>query len=144
MQGEVSGDSVLEVDGNIGGRKANYVLKYSLSDQITLDAAGTATHHLAISYTWPPDPRLLQEIYAAGINNRYHGYSRVYVPPNAALLSEKVDVIALPGQCMPPYQYVPPDAALLSAQGWANLATLSGFSRRAFAAQTLAHGGKRT
>ena len=144
IQAPASGDSLFEVDANIGGSKANYVLKYSLSDQITLDAAGTATHHLAISYTWPTDPRLLQEIYAAGINNRYHGYSRVYVPPNAALLSEKVDVIALPSQCMPPYQYVPPDAALVSAQGWANLATLSEFGRKVFAGQTLAYCGKTT
>src|SRR5260370_34727523 len=135
MQGEVSGDSVLEVDGNIGGRKANYVLKYSLSDQITLDAAGTATHHLAISYTWPPDPRLLQEIYAAGINNRYHGYSRVYVPPNAAPLSEKVDGVALPGQCIYPYQDLPPDAAPLSAQGWADPAPFCAFGRRVVAGQ---------
>jgi hypothetical protein len=90
VQAPAQGDSVFEVDANIGANKANYILKYNLSDQITLDAAGTATHHLAISYTWPNDPNTIQEIYACYqcFNLRYHSYSRVYASPGATLLSQ--------------------------------------------------------
>lgn len=117
IQAPAQGDSVFEVDANIGGSKANYVLKYNLSDQITLDASGTATHHLAISYTWPNDPKTIQEVYAAGINYRYHSYSRVYVPPSAALLSQ---------------------------QGWVNPSTSSAFSRKVFAGVTYVYYGTTT
>jgi hypothetical protein len=91
IQAPTQGDSVFEVDANIGGSKANYILKYNLSDQITLDAAGTATHHLSISYTWPNDPATIREIYACAtcFNIRYHSYSRVYAPPSASLLSQR-------------------------------------------------------
>jgi hypothetical protein len=117
IQAPTQGDSVFEVDANIGGSKANYVLKYNLSDQITLDATGTATHHLSIAYTWPPDPKTIQEIYAAGINNRYHAYSRVYVPPDAALQAEHT---------------------------WVNPTTSSAFDRKVYAGTTYAYFGTTT
>jgi hypothetical protein len=88
IQAPPTGDSVFEVDANIGGNKSNYFLTYAMNDQITLDQSGTATHHLTISYAWPYNPASLYYDFAAGINNRYHSYSRLYVPPTAVLKSE--------------------------------------------------------
>lgn len=88
IQAPTAGDSLFEVDANISGSKANYFLTYAMADQITIDQSGTATHHLAITYTWPPNPQSLILDYAAGINNRYHAFSRVYIPPSAVLGKE--------------------------------------------------------
>lgn len=82
-----TGDSVFKVDANIGGNKSNYVLKYDMSDSITIDASGTATHHLTFKYIWPNDPNTLNETYPAdgapaGV---HHSYTRVYVPPSAVI-----------------------------------------------------------
>ncbi len=89
IQAPATGDSVFEVDANIGANKSNYFLTYAMSDQISIDQSGTATHHLTVTYTWPPNPVSLVKDYAAGVANRYHSYSRVYVPPAAVLQSEK-------------------------------------------------------
>jgi hypothetical protein len=88
IQAPPTGDSLFEVDANIGGSKANYVLSYVMSDQITLDASGTATHHLTVTYK--RNQVSLTEIYAAvgAYNTRYHSYSRVYLPPSAVIKSQ--------------------------------------------------------
>jgi hypothetical protein len=82
-----TGDSVYEVDANIGANKDNGVLKYQMADQISLDASGVATHHLNWQYAWPNDYNTLNEIFAAG-NTDYHSYSRIFTPPNASLISQ--------------------------------------------------------
>lgn len=84
-----TGDSVFEVDTNIGANKANGILKYQMSDQITLDSSGAASHQLNWAYTWPNDPNTIAEIFKADPNaaNRYHSYSRIYTPPNSTLIA---------------------------------------------------------
>ncbi|HEY8309024.1 MAG TPA: hypothetical protein VIG47_00645, partial [Gemmatimonadaceae bacterium] len=93
-----TGDSVFEVDTNIGANKDNAFLKYTMSDQISLDNSGPATHQLDWSYYWPdipatPDvpttnPNLYpNQSYAAG-SATYHSYSRVFVPPDATFISQ--------------------------------------------------------
>ena len=87
VQAPATGDSVFEVETNIGGNKDNYFLQYQMSDQITIDQSGTATHHLSWKYTWPNDQNTKAEAFAAG-NIDYHSYSRVFVPPSATLISQ--------------------------------------------------------
>ena len=87
VQAPTTGDSVFEVEANIGGNKDNSFLQYQMSDRITVDQSGAATHHLSWNYTWPNDPATLAEAFPAGAYD-YHSYSRVYVPPGAALISK--------------------------------------------------------
>lgn len=87
VQAPATGDSVFEVESNIGANKDNYFLQYKMADQITVDQSGAATHHLNWQYTWPNDPATLAESFAAGSTN-YHSYSRIYVPPSAAVISQ--------------------------------------------------------
>jgi hypothetical protein len=82
------GDTVFEVEANIGANKDNYFLKYKMADQITLDAAGDATHKLAWSYTWPNDPATLKETFAAG-GPDYSSYVRVFTPPRAKFIAQQ-------------------------------------------------------
>lgn len=88
VQAPAVGDSVFEVEANIGANKDNAFLKYAMSDRITLDQQGNATHSLTWTYTWPNDPATFAESFAAG-NNNYHSYSRIYTPPNATLISQR-------------------------------------------------------
>lgn len=74
------GDAVTPVDSNIGVNKANQFVTVKYTDQVTLDAKGTATHHLAINYLFHATN--LQELYGA---DQYHTYLRVYMPANASL-----------------------------------------------------------
>ncbi len=83
-----TGDSVFEVEANIGANKDNYFLRYQMADQITVDQSGAATHHLAWSYTWPNDPATLKETFAAG-GPDYQSYVRVFTPPDAKLIAQK-------------------------------------------------------
>ncbi len=74
------GDGVTIVDDNVGVNKANQFVVVHYTDVITLDAHGTATHNLTITYTMNGhgNPLLF------GLN-RYLTYLRVYTPPNAKL-----------------------------------------------------------
>jgi len=87
VQAPATGDSVFEVESNIGANKDNSFLKYQMADQITVDEAGAATHHLTWQYTWPNDPKTYAESFPAGSYN-YHSYSRVFTPPGATLISQ--------------------------------------------------------
>lgn len=82
-----TGDSLFQVDANIGANKDNAFLKYQMSDVISLDVAGNATHKLDWSYNWPRDPATLKETFPAG-GIDYSAYSRVYTPPRSILISE--------------------------------------------------------
>jgi hypothetical protein len=84
-----TGDSLFEVDANIGANKDNAFLVYQMADKITIDQSGAATHNLAWQYTWPNDPNTFAEAFkavAAGYN--YYAYSRVFTPPGATLISQ--------------------------------------------------------
>ena len=83
-----TGDSVYEVEANIGANKDNYFLQYQMADQISLDPSGAATHHLQWSYRWPRNPATLNETFAAGSPD-YRSYARVFTPPNAKLISQQ-------------------------------------------------------
>ncbi len=57
---------MFEVEANIGGNKDNSFLQYQMSDQITIDQSGAATHKLTWQYTWPNDPNTLAESFPQG------------------------------------------------------------------------------
>lgn len=82
-----TGDSVFEVEANVGANKDNYFLRYQMADTIALDAAGAATHHLTWSYQWPDNPATLSETFAAGSPD-YSAYARVFTPPDARLIAQ--------------------------------------------------------
>src|SRR5262249_13746914 len=53
-----AGDAVTPVDSNITGSKANQFVTVKYADTVTLDASGTATHRLAITYVFrAADPK---------------------------------------------------------------------------------------
>ena len=83
-----TGDTVFQVDANVGANKDNFFLKYKMADNVTVDTSGAATHRLAWSYQWPNDPATLKETFAAG-GIDYQSYSRVFTPPAAKLLSQR-------------------------------------------------------
>ena len=83
-----TGDSLMAVDANIVASKINYYLRYTLTDQVTLDAQGLATHQTTLSYVWPADPASLIDSYPAGYPNLYIAYLRFYVPPGAQLVAQ--------------------------------------------------------
>lgn len=83
-----TGDSLLAVDANIVASKINYFLQYTLTDRVTLDAQGNATHQTTLSYVWPADPSTVKESFPAGYPYLYIAYLRFYVPPGAKLLSQ--------------------------------------------------------
>lgn len=99
VQAPKTGDSVYEVDANIGANKDNAFLQYQMSDQIALDDSGSATHKLNWSYHWPnipgngptnpgTNPYVTPNLtFAAGSPN-YHSYSRVFTPPNAHFIAQ--------------------------------------------------------
>lgn len=91
VQAPKTGDSVFEVEANIGANKDNGFLQYKLSDQITIDQSGTATHKLVWQYIWPADPKTIAESFPAGGPNgnfNYHSHSRVFVPPTATYITQ--------------------------------------------------------
>lgn len=79
----LTGDSLLTVDANVIANKANDFMTYTATDQVTLDAAGTATHHTTFVYAWPQSQRASQNNY--GSTTFYKDYLRIYAPPGAKL-----------------------------------------------------------
>jgi hypothetical protein len=88
IEAPTAGDSLMMVDANVVASKINYFLQYTLTERVTLDAAGTATHTTTLTYFWPPDPSTLVRSFPAGYPPLYIAYLRVYVPPGAQLLSQ--------------------------------------------------------
>ncbi len=76
------GDGITIVDSNVGGNKGSQFNLASYTDNISLDAQGTATHHLTITYTFKVTN--LSILFGP---DRYRVYLRVYAPANAKLLS---------------------------------------------------------
>ena len=78
-----AGDSLFVVDANIAGSKSNDFITYTLSDQVSLDASGTALHHTTLTYVWPVSAESQQNDY--GSKTLYRDYVRVYSPPGSTL-----------------------------------------------------------
>jgi hypothetical protein len=72
-------DGLYVVQANVSASKASQYVRTSISDTVSLDAAGGATHvmHLSLAYTE------IGQIYGL---DTYRDYVRVYVPPSAKLL----------------------------------------------------------
>lgn len=73
------GDGLMIVDANVGGNKANSFITNIVSDRVTIDATGNATHQTTLTYSWKtPGP-----IYGSAL---YRDYLRIYVPPGSKLM----------------------------------------------------------
>jgi Protein of unknown function (DUF4012) len=83
-----AGDSLLVADANIVASKINYYLQNTVHDQVTLDANGTATHTMTLTYVWPPDQSTVEKSFPAGYPYLYISWLRAYAPPNAQLLGQ--------------------------------------------------------
>ncbi len=75
------GDSLYVVDANVAGNKANAYIQTSMNDQVVLNSAGDALHHLTLTYAW----NLPGHIYGTGY---YRDYLRLYVPPGTTLTQQ--------------------------------------------------------
>lgn len=82
-----AGDSLFVVDANIISNKANYFMKYTINDQITIDTSGNALHTTTLTYNWPYSLASQQNNYG-GIKDRYTDYVRIYAPPGSILQSQ--------------------------------------------------------
>ncbi len=71
-------DSLFVVDANLGATKANNFIVDTLSDQVTLDAEGTAVHQTTLSYAWT----IARQSYGYPT---YRDYQRIYAPPGSTL-----------------------------------------------------------
>lgn len=78
------GDGLTSVDSNLTVNKANMFTTVTYADAVTLDASGTATHRLTITYRFDSatNPGLRYYLYGS---NFYLTYLRVYAPPGARL-----------------------------------------------------------
>jgi hypothetical protein len=72
------GDSLLVVDTNIAGNKANAFVTEYFQDSIILDDQGQAIHHLFLTYQWQTQG----PVYGS---STYTDYLRIYVPPGSQL-----------------------------------------------------------
>jgi hypothetical protein len=72
-------DGLYVVQANVSASKASQYVRTSISDMVSLDATGGATHvmHMTLAYTE------LGPIYGL---DTYRDYVRIYVPPSARLL----------------------------------------------------------
>lgn len=81
-----TGDSLFVVDANVIGNKSNNFIQNVMTDKVAIDQNGMATHSLSLKYTWPKSAASEANDY--GSTNFYRGYVRVYVPPQAGLISQ--------------------------------------------------------
>jgi hypothetical protein len=86
IEAPTTGDSLLVVDANVIANKANDFISYTMTDKVSIDANGVATHKLTLAYNWPVSAASSANDY--GSKYFYRDYVRVYVPPQASLLSQ--------------------------------------------------------
>jgi len=79
-------DGITIVDSNTTGNKANLFTTVNYTDAVTIASAGTATHHLTITYNFNSASLPSMTHYLYGRSN-YHTYLRVYTSSDAKLLS---------------------------------------------------------
>lgn len=79
-------DAITAVDSNTAGNKANLFITVKYNDAVTIDAHGTATHHLTIAYDFNhnSNPEFVHYLYDRWY---YKDYLRVYTPANSKLIS---------------------------------------------------------
>jgi hypothetical protein len=83
-----TGDSLMVVDANLSGVKANNYIQYSWSDQVTIDGTGNAVHHLSLAYYWPDNSTSRSNAYPDGNRGlNYQDYIRLYIPSDASIIS---------------------------------------------------------
>jgi Protein of unknown function (DUF4012) len=79
-------DILTIVDDNVSGNKSNLFTTLAAADAVTLDAQGTATHHLTITHHFDSatNPTMRPYLYGRRV---YRTYLRIYTPPSATLTS---------------------------------------------------------
>lgn len=83
------GDSLFVVDTNTGANYANMDVQQHATDTISLDAHGTATHDLTLTYTYPKTSHLFTDVYEAELGYwTYRDFARVIVPQNAHFIGQ--------------------------------------------------------
>jgi hypothetical protein len=92
LAGEVytpsGGDSLLIVDANVGVTYANADVTERLTQNVTLDAQGSATHDVTLTYTYAKRSHLYDSVFvAAGGGWYYRDFVRVIVPAGAQFTS---------------------------------------------------------
>ncbi len=102
----VKGDQLLVVDANTGASYANADLVEQIQDTITLNADGSATHDMTVTYTYPYVKHLYSPIYsdASGMYMWYYqGVLLVMTPPTAQLLGKSYNC-QFPSSLPPPQE----------------------------------------
>jgi hypothetical protein len=73
---EQAPDGLFVVDANINGNKANTFIHNTVTDVVTIDDEGNATHTLTLRYTWASPGDVFG-------NPLYRDYIQVYMPPGS-------------------------------------------------------------
>ena len=81
-----TGDSLMIVDANVIANKANDFIRYTMQDNVSLDAQGNATHHATLTYRWPVSSESSANDY--GSTTFYKDYLRIYAPPQSTLQAQ--------------------------------------------------------
>lgn len=81
----LAGDGVFVVDANIAQSKANEYLVTTVNDQVTIDQAGTATHHAVVTFSWTKPGLTGSDFYGSTI---YRGFIQIYAPGGSVLQSQ--------------------------------------------------------
>jgi len=76
------GDSLFVVDANLAQDKANQFLLTTVSDRVTINAQGTASHQTVIRFSWTKAGLTAQDFYGTTL---YKAYVRVYLPADSVL-----------------------------------------------------------
>ena len=80
-----AGDGVFVVDANIAQSKANKYLVTTVNDRVTIDQAGTATHHAVVKFSWTKPGLTDRDFYGTTL---YRGYIQAYVPGGSVLQTQ--------------------------------------------------------
>jgi hypothetical protein len=75
------GDSLMVVDANFAGNKANRLIVNSLSDQVVINEHGDALHQTTLTYTWTAKGNVYGPLL-------YRDFVRVYTPSSSILLNQ--------------------------------------------------------
>ncbi len=79
---KLPGDGLFVVDANVAQDKANQFLLTTVSDQVTINAQGTAYHRTVIRFSWTKAGLTYQDFFGT---THYKAYVRVYVPARGVL-----------------------------------------------------------
>jgi len=125
-------DGLMVVDANVNSNKSNQFVNYNLTDNVTIDSKGNATHHTTLSYYWPFNPANQANNYG-GTTTLLCDYLRIYTPAGSTLQS----LTGIAGEYQPTDCY----GDLKSPDGWTNNSKLSGFGNTIWAGVLSVHYG---